>query len=196
MNSLLSVISVSAGAFISTNLDDICLLILFFSMLKEKRQTWFVIAGEYLDIATLCILSLLISKGAALILGKYIWIVGFVPLGFGIKSLIGLIRKKEDAVFTMSAEGTWMLIFAEWAVTVSNGGDNLSIYIPLLGNLGLGTFHIFFIVMMAMTTLWWILALTLRGIPAVSDVFSKAGKYILPVVFLLVGAATIIKGLA
>ena len=195
MKVLLSEIAVSAAAFISTNLDDMCLLILFFSMLKERKQVKYVVAGEYLGIATLCLASLLISRGLAVVLGRYLWIIGIVPIGFGIKAVIDLIRNKGEGEVSLTAEGTWMLIFTEWVLTVTNGGDNLSIYIPLIGDFGSGFFTVFFITMMLMTTLWWVIALSVRRIPAVSSALSKTGKYILPAVFIAVGAFTIFKGI-
>lgn len=192
----LSAIAVSASAFVTTNLDDICLLVLFFSRIGNRSQKKYLILGEYLGIAALVVVSLFSAYGFAALLGRWLWLVGLLPIAFGIKAAIDLVKQgiSPDSEIGMLA-GTWSLVFKEWAVTVANGADNISVYIPLLAGETPAFQLSFFAVMMVMTTFWWLAAGAVVKLPKVGDAIGRVSRYILPVVFILVGAVTVIAGL-
>jgi len=194
--SIFSEIITAAAAFTVTNLDDIVLLTLFFSLMQERKQKKYIVVGEYLGIITLILLSLVSARGAAAVLGRYIWLVGILPIIFGIKEAIKLFKISDDAeesAYVIS--GTWILVYKEWAVTVANGSDNVSVYLPLLAERHGAELLIFFATMMAMTTLWWCLASAIVSLPKVGEGISRASRYLLPTAFIFVGASTVLRGL-
>src|SRR5687767_1803421 len=122
-------------AFVVTNLDDIFILILFFSDRKLGYRN--IIAGQFLGISTLILLSFLGSFVGLIIDIKYVGLLGVVPIYIGIKSFIALWRpgrsEKEASInFNSANSGSHLRqTLSVASVTIANGGDNISIYIPL-----------------------------------------------------------------
>ena len=75
-------------AFVVTNLDDIFILILFFSDRKLKHRN--IIAGQFLGISTLIFVSFLGSFIGLIIDIKYVGLLGVIPIYIGIKSFVAL----------------------------------------------------------------------------------------------------------
>ena len=67
----------SIVAFVSTNVDDIFLLMLFFGNRKYRRGQ--VVAGQYLGFSALIGLSLIGSLAGMVIDSKYIGLMGILP---------------------------------------------------------------------------------------------------------------------
>lgn len=194
--SILSEVLTAAAAFIVTNLDDIVLLTLFFSLMQKKSQKKFIVFGEYLGIITLVVISLMLARGAAAVLGRYIWLVGILPILFGVKEVANILRASEESnepAYIIS--GTWILVYKEWAVTVANGSDNISVYLPLLAESQGTELLVFFLTMMAMTTAWWCLASALLSLPRIGESISRVSRYLLPAAFIFVGVSTVLRGL-
>ena len=194
--SILTEFLTAAGAFVATNLDDIVLLTLFFSLMQHKSQKKYIGLGEYFGIATLVILSFFGARGLAAVLGRYIWLIGALPLFLGIKAAADLFRPDDSAEEeTGLLAGTWLLVYKEWAVTVANGADNLSIYIPLLAERSTQSSLVFFLFMMVMTTFWWLLAGGIVSFPGIGERIRRLSRYLVPAAFIFVGISTILKGI-
>ena len=113
----------------TTNLDDLFILLGFFSDPKFRPRQ--VALGQLLGIATLYAVSVAASLLAAVISLAYIGFLGLLPIAIGLKKIWGL-RRLEDSDGSESSEqhGRWNVLTVA-AVTISDGGDNLSIYIPV-----------------------------------------------------------------
>jgi cadmium resistance protein CadD (predicted permease) len=91
---LISLVGIGISAFIATNIDDIFVLMVFFS--HPKYHTYNVIFGQYLGIATLVFISALGSLLALVVPSYIIGLLGIVPIGMGIIKIIQL-RKENDS---------------------------------------------------------------------------------------------------
>lgn len=60
MNELVSAISTAAVAFSATNIDDIIILLLFFSQISATFRPQNIVVGQYLGFTILLILSFLV----------------------------------------------------------------------------------------------------------------------------------------
>lgn len=105
MTELVSIIAIGVSAFIATNIDDIFLLMMFFSSSYLFTMTYpvsQVVLGQYLGIALLiaiCALGSLIT----LVAPPYvIGLLGIVPIAIGAKRLVQVI-KKEDKISSFAA---------------------------------------------------------------------------------------------
>ena len=181
----------SVIAFVVTNLDDIFILILFFSDPKLRKAN--VIAGQYLGIITLIILSFVGSFVGLVIDIKYVGLLGLVPIYIGIKSFLALwnprVGEQEESTIKLDSNisSDFRQTLAVASITIANGGDNISIYIPLYAaftNYGKVTMTIVFLLM---TAAWCFIANHLSSHPIIRRSLEKYGHIVTPFVFILLG---------
>src|SRR5688572_9908463 len=140
-------------AFISTNIDDVFLLMLFFGNKRFKDRE--IIVGQLLGIGVLIAVSVAISFIGLVVDKAYIGLLGFLPIYFGVNGILQLRTKHTDNGGTViETANNRSNIFTVSGVTIANGGDNIGIYVPLFATLAwsqkLGMVAIFFI----MTLVW------------------------------------------
>lgn len=126
MSEFLSLLGIGATAFVATNIDDIFILMIFFS--GHRFHVHDVVSGQYLGISVLIAISAVGSIIATVIPLYIIGLMGFVPIAIGIIRLIRL--KIGEAVPEQITEPTnrsyWSFLVVA-AVTFSNGGDNIGV---------------------------------------------------------------------
>ena len=175
-------------AFVVTNLDDIFILILFFSDRKLKHRN--IITGQFLGISTLILLSFLGSFIGLLIDVKYVGLLGVVPIYIGIKSFISLGNRSEserEVAINFNSGTHLRQTLAVASVTIANGGDNISIYVPLYAaftNSGKVTMSLVFLVM---TAAWCFIANRLSNYPIIKRSLEEYGHIVTPFLFILLG---------
>jgi cadmium resistance protein CadD (predicted permease) len=118
----------SAGIFASTNIDDLFVLVGFFSDPSLPRAR--IIAGRVIGISTLVAISLGAALAAIALSPAYVGLLGVAPVFIGILKLTRLRKSAEPK----EAMGGGMLQVA--AVTIANGGDNIGAYAPIFANQG------------------------------------------------------------
>ena len=171
----------SIMAYISTNIDDIFVIMILLAQARNKRS---LIAGHFLGVGLLTAISMLGALGLQNLPLKYVGILGLVPIGLGIKAWFD--RDKEE----MEAKGTGVLSMA--MITLGNGADNVGVYIPLFtGFSGLERI-VAVIVFAVMTALWVWLANSLAEYPKVKAIIEKYKSIAIPVVFIALGVFIIL----
>jgi cadmium resistance protein CadD (predicted permease) len=90
-----NLILLGVAAFVSTNIDDIFLLILFFSNYL-KFPPYQVVIGQYIGIGLLVAISIIISLISLVIPSFIIGVMGIIPIIIGIKKLIEYYKKNKD----------------------------------------------------------------------------------------------------
>jgi cadmium resistance protein CadD (predicted permease) len=189
MTDFFALVGIGVSAFIATNIDDIFVLMLFFS--SSKFQKVQVILGQYLGIGLLIVISALGSLLALFIPQQIIGLLGLVPISIGIIRLIQLRKHESSRQEHMNEQATsrWhnhlsMLTVA--AVTFSNGGDNIGIYTPLFAKYSSAVEVVSIsIIFMIMTGVWCIIAYYLVRHPIIAKRLHKTGHVIFP--FVLIG---------
>lgn len=128
-------------AFTSTNIDDIFILLVLFSQVKtgvckEEDRTFqgktkikelYIVIGQYLGFSVIIFLSIIGSLSSFFIPISWIGLLGFVPIYIGIKGLFSLRSNKNNEVIDKASSS----LFKVAAITLANGADNISIYIPM-----------------------------------------------------------------
>ncbi len=189
MTDFLALVGIGVSAFIATNIDDIFVLMLFFS--SPKFHKFQVVVGQYLGIGLLVVIGALGSLLALVVPQQIIGLLGLVPISIGIIRLVQL-RKHESSVQEHVNEqmtSKWhnhlsMLTVA--AVTFSNGGDNIGIYTPLFAKYSSASEVIFIsIIFMVMTAVWCIVAYYLVSHPVIATRLHNTGHKLFP--FILIG---------
>src|SRR5579872_6526332 len=83
---LITTLGIGIAAFVSTDLDDLVVLIGFFS--DPYYRVAHVVLGQFLGISLLVAASLLLSLTALVIPVAYIGFMGLLPFGIGLKRLL------------------------------------------------------------------------------------------------------------
>jgi len=199
MSWLIKAIAPGITAFAATNIDDIIILMLFFSQVNSSFRRRHIIVGQYLGFTALLIASLP-GYFAGLIISKaWIGILGLVPIAIGIKSLFE--RDKNDSeIQTVSSQFQSVdpnkptSIFATLidsqtynvaAVTIANGGDNIGIYVPLFASSNLPSLSAILIVFLILVGIWCYIAYRLTRQRNIAKVLTRYGSAFTP--FILIG---------
>ena len=183
---MFSVILTSTLSFISTNIDDIFMLMLFFAQCHTLYAKAKVAAGQYLGIGVLTALSLLGAYGLQILPQPYIGLLGLLPLALGAKALLSN-SPEEDSQDSDSVPSSAPGLLSVTLVTIAGGGDNIGVYIPLFAGLS-PTEQICSLVVFALSTgLWCLLADRLSRLPVVQNIIQRYKHILIPTVLIGLG---------
>ena len=188
---LLARLGVAVVVFVSTNLDDILLLAIFFADGKLRPRN--VVAGQFLGIGTLVAASSVAALAALVVPEGWIALLGLVPLALGLRRLADLVRagdeteEEEEDVRSREISAEKRLrsqVLAVSGVTIANGGDNLGVYIPLFASEP-RAIPIYAAVFAILTALWCGLGWLLVNNRVLGAHLRRYGHLLLP--FVLIG---------
>ena len=216
---MISTVIIAIVSFISTNIDDIFIFMLFFSQLNSVMKRRHVVIGQYLGIGVLASISIVGAMGVAVIPHEYVGLLGLVPVYLGIKAYLD--HKKEDrdnehttrqelqndkkGDFKSETETgrnqiiTWIKKFINpsvikvFSVTIANGGDNIGIYIPLFTSLNLLGILITVGIFALLTAFWCFIALKLSRHSFVIRNVEKYKHILVPIIFISLGIFVLIE---
>ena len=200
MSELGTAFGIAITAFVATNIDDIIILLLFFSQVDAKFRPRHIVIGQYLGFTLVIVASLPGFFGALVVPSKWIGLLGFLPILIGLKQLIN--RQQDTAqvqtvtsdfesssssnsivslLFNILSPQTYQVA----AVTFANGGDNISIYIPIFAGSNLVRLGVILGLFFFMVGVWCAIAYGLTRQPAIAQVLSRYGNAVVP--FVLIG---------
>ncbi|KWU59987.1 CadD family cadmium resistance transporter [Priestia megaterium] len=177
------------GAFIATNIDDIFVLMIFFSQANKEFTARHIVLGQYLGFILLVVLSLVGTFGINFIAEKWVGLLGLIPIYLGIKLFIkGEEEEDETSIIAKLQSDRVGFYFLNVAfITFANGGDNIGIYVPFFSTLNLNDLVITVITFLIMVAVWCFLGYRLATFRHVSEILEKYGRWIVPVVFIGLG---------
>jgi cadmium resistance protein CadD (predicted permease) len=188
MTDIPGLIAIGVAAFAATNIDDIFVLLMFFSFSSVTFPVKQVVLGQYIGIGLLVAISALGSFISLAVPTYIIALLGIVPIVIGVKKLI-MFRKKNESNSKQAVQNKKKdnLVFAAIAaMTFSNGGDNIGVYTPLFAKYNsVSQITALVTIFMAMTAVWCIAAYYLVNHPLVASKIRRIGHIILP--FVLIG---------
>ena len=182
MNAL-KVLSFSIVLFASTNVDDIFVLVGFFADPKYRPRD--IVSGQYAGIGALFAVSLAGSLLSLVISPAYIGLLGIVAIALGVKKIFDLFRSKPEEAPQASGMHTQMTSIA--LVTIANGADNISLYMPAFAGRSGFEIGLFAVVFACMTALWCFLAYRIIQQPTLGAPFRRYGRYLSPPVLIALG---------
>ena len=177
----LSLALLSTGAFVSTNIDDLFLLVGYFSDRSFSRDLIF--AGQILGMAAIVAISLVAAFVAFAISPAHVGLLGLAPIIIGIGKLLRL-GKTEDGQPTAAG------ILQVATVTVVNGGDNIAAYTPIFATQGPREMSATLAIFAVLTLVWCFAALGLVRHTALGKPLRRHGHVLLP--FILIGLGGLI----
>jgi cadmium resistance protein CadD (predicted permease) len=179
---VLSLALLATGAFISTNIDDLFLLVGFFSDRTFSRAH--VFAGQILGMAVIVAISLAAASAALAISPAHVGLLGILPMVIGVGKLLRLEKIEEEE------QPTAVGILQVAAVTIVNGGDNIAAYTPIFATQGSRELSATLAIFAALTLLWCFAASGLVRHTALGKPLRRYGHILLP--FILIGLGGLI----
>ena len=182
----------SVMSFISTNIDNIFVMMLLFAQVGGDMKKRHVVIGQYIGIGILVAVSILGAFGMNFLPEKYVGLLGLVPIALGIKAWIDYKKAKAQYEKPPQSKGGAVGVAV---VAVANGADNIGVYVPLFAGCSqgqlIGTCAIFALMM----ALWCFLGERIVSYPKIKKVAEKYKDVAIPVVLIALGIYIIIKSL-
>ncbi|WP_138502700.1 cadmium resistance transporter [Nostoc sp. PA-18-2419] len=200
MSKLTTALTEGIIAFSATNIDDIIILLVFFSQVDVNFRRRHILLGQYLGFTAIIIASLPGFFGGLAIKREWIGLLGLLPIAIGVQQLLS---KKEENItvqtvstdfrqFTPTNPVLSLILsilhpqtYKVAAVTIANGGDNISIYIPLFAGHDLKSLVLILGIFFIMVGVWCAIAYLLSRQPTIANILSRYGKAVVP--FVLIG---------
>lgn len=178
MNRYLGVLFASVATFAATNIDDAFLLTFFFARRVSARR---IVAGQYIGFAGIVGASLIGVSAALALPHRWIHLLGMLPLAIGIKHLLQTRRTEAEAA--SSSNGN---IASIAAITLSNGADNIGVYVPFFVK---GRVYLWLIlsVYALLVALWCFVGRWLGGHSFVLRLVDRWGHWAGPLIFIGLG---------
>lgn len=192
MGPVFGVIAAAVGAFVGTNVDDFVLLLLLILGLRQDGLRWRqVVLGQYLGFVVLLVVSLAGAAGLRAVPGGWVHLLGILPLALGVRGFFQAARKpageEEKPIVAAGA-------FTVATITVTNGGDNISVYLPLFRQLDFTQSAVTIAVFLILLAVWCGVALLAgRHVKLIPGVL-RIGRWLTPSVFCVIGAVLLIRG--
>jgi cadmium resistance protein CadD (predicted permease) len=180
-------VPIGVAAFIATNIDDLFVLMMFFSSLTfPVRQ---VVLGQFIGIGLLVAISALGSLISLVVPTYIIGLMGIIPIIIGVKNLVETRKKDKPPLRQMVQDRknrSYLSFLSVAAVTFSNGGDNIGVYVPLFSKYNsVSQITTLAAVFIAMTAVWCISSYYFVNHPLVAARIRHVGAIVLP--FVLIG---------
>ena len=200
MNELLTAISTGMTAFTATNLDDILILLLFFSQVNAVFRRRHIVFGQFLGFTALVLVSLPGFFGRLIFPPDWIGMLGLLPIAIGLSRLLN--SETDDSEVEAELEQSEKSFFSSFlspqtysvaAVTVANGGDNIGIYVPLFASNTLESLAVVLTVFFGMVGVWCYAAYRLIQMRAIADNLTRYGNQLVPFVLIGLGMAILVK---
>ena len=200
---LLPTILSAVSAFAATNLDDILILMFFFSQVDNRFRIRHIVLGQYLGFILLLCLSLPGFFGSLMIPKTWIGLLGFVPIVIGGQQLLTAGDESlADQTMTvkvdqpslspnrmMSFMGSFLApqTYSVAVITLANGGDNIGIYVPFFASLTWSSLLVVLTVFFILVAVWCAIAYGLARHPVIGKSLTRHGKKIVPWVLMGLG---------
>lgn len=198
MNWVVAAVITSLTSFIATNLDDLVILIVFFS--DKSFRSRHILVGHTIGFIALIVASLPGFLGGLLLSDEWIGLLGILPMSIGVHQWFQP-NEDFDAIQTVSHELessqtersrisflNSLLVSQTYhvaAVTFANGGDNIGIYVPLFASNDLPSLLIVISLFLILTFIWCYVAYYTTHHPSLAPLVTQYGKRLIP--FALIG---------
>ncbi|MCT0253857.1 cadmium resistance transporter [Synechocystis sp. CS-94] len=212
MDWLLATIKVGIATGVATTFDDNIYLTGFFSEVNRNFRPKHVIFGEIIGFTALIVVSLVGFVVGLIIPSDWIGLLGILPILIGVNNLRLIIANKEDfSANTTEAKkrnlqyhgfdsrrlSLWDTLrdrqtYKVSAVTISNGGNNLGIYIPLFASSNFSSLLIIIPICYFIIGTWLFISYHLTRQPGIAVILSRYAGKLFPFVLMWLGLRIII----
>jgi cadmium resistance transport/sequestration family protein len=191
----LSTIITAGITFVATNIDDIFILMVFFSNVDATFRRRHVVVGQYLGFLALVTISLVGFFSSFIISQEWIGVLGLAPIYLGVRKLFKQEDKeqvpvpKEPSIASSSLLSSLLQkkTYSVAVVTFANGGDNIGIYTPLFASQNPWQMIVILTVFLSLVAVWCLLGYGLAHDPHVARMMVRYGHVLVPFVMISLG---------
>jgi cadmium resistance protein CadD (predicted permease) len=185
----ISLAVVAAGLFATTNVDDLFLLVGFFS--DRSLAPWQVVLGQIIGVALLIAVSLSAALAALAFSPSYVGLLGFAPIILGALKFRALLVDERAADSPAERRGRLTNGGAPGValVTIASGADNIGVYTPFLAAQTSMQIIVTSFVFIALTVVWCFTARWLVAHRAIGAFLQSAAPIVLPIVLIALGVS-------
>ena len=177
----------AALAFASTNIDNFIMISVLLTLARSKADRRNVCAAQYIALAVLVLIGLLGAEIVSLIPDDFVRLLGILPIAVGLHGLFGRKSEADDDLCLLPT------LWAQTALNLSGGMDNISVYIPLLERYNCSDILLMTVVFAGMMGLWYFMADKITALPGLRDRIRQRASQIVPWVYILLGVYIIIR---
>lgn len=178
-------ILLSIIAYISTNIDDLFINMIFFAQTQNAAETRNAVTGKFLGTGLLTAVSLLGACGLQTLPVHWLSLLGLVPIALGLREIIALLHGKTDeGNATVNAK---TICLSMMVTTIASGADNIGVYMPLFAGFHAWQMVAAVAVFLLMTGLWCLLSKRLTDLPGLRSTLARYKSIVIPVVYILLG---------
>lgn len=187
MGDLPGTAATAAGVFAGTNVDDLIVLTVLFLAARAsgRPRPWQIWAGQYAGIAVLVAVSVLAALGLALVPDRWVPLLGLVPVALGVRGLIGAVRRSPGDDEAPAVAGNALAVAG---VTIANGADNIAVYTPVFRTIGPAGSVLTIAVFAVLVAVWCLASSWLGSHRRVIALVERYGHWLVPLVFIVIGA--------
>jgi cadmium resistance protein CadD (predicted permease) len=191
-----AIVGVGIAAFVSTNIDDLLILMAFFA--TRRFPPFQIVLGQYIGMGSLIAVSLLGLLIALVVPRNLTGLIGLFPIAIGIKELLELHKKSNDydnkdneeeqlaKQHLQRSKKIAYLPFLTVAAITFSGGEEIGIYTSLFAtNNEVSQIIMLVSVVMVLTGFWCGLANYFVNHSFLADRFRHIAARLLP--FVLIG---------
>ena len=195
---VLTSLSTGITAFTATNLDDVVILLLFFSQRNALFRHRHIVIGQYLGFAALVLASLPGFFGGLLLPVSWTGMLGIVPIAIGLNRLLNRDQTEGETTeleLVTAPFGSLLSpqTYGVAAITFANGGDNVGIYVPLFASCTWESLVMVLSVFFSLVGVWCYAAYRLARVPAIATVLTRYGNQFVPFVLIGLGAMILVE---
>ena len=205
MDWLIATIKIGLATAVATTFDDNIYLTAFFSEVNRTFRPNHVVVGELLGFTALVIVSLLGFLVGLVIPSTWTGLLGILPILIGLNNLRNLNQDDSDEDksanrkinskfrgFDSRKRSLWDVIrdpqtYRVSAVTISNGGNNLGIYIPLFATSSIQNLSVIIPVCYFIVFCWLLMSYNLTRLPGIASILRRYARKIFPFVLMWLG---------
>lgn len=214
MDWLVETVKIGLATAVATTFDDNIYLTAFFSEVNRTFRPKHVVVGEIFGFTVLVTVSLIGFIVGLVVDSAWIGLLGILPILIGLRNLINLKRNQSDPDksanlsanlktkskyqgFKSQKRSLWDVIrdpqtYRVSAVTISNGGNNLGIYIPLFASSTLPNLSVIIVVCYFILCTWLFMSYHLTHHPGIAFILSRYASKIFPFVLMWLGLRIIL----
>ena len=177
----------AATAFSATNIDDLFLLMVFFTPTATTPKPWQVVCGQFLGIGVLVAVSLLSIVGRLALPAGVIGLLGLFPFSLGLSQLAESFAGPRDSLDAKGedqrsfSEGIGAAILGVAALTIAKLGNSDPFRLRVI----LGMFAL-------LTGLWCLLAWWLTQTAALAQPLRRFRRDLAPLLLMGIGALVLL----
>jgi cadmium resistance transport/sequestration family protein len=204
ISSLFTAIITAITAFFATNIDDIVILLLFFSQLNTVFNYRHIVIGQYVGFILIIITSLVGFFSSLIVPQQWIGLLGILPIAIGLSNLLNPETNSSEEIGTDVELNKNSLVssfmspqtYSIAAVTLANGSDNISVYIPLFSSSNVISVVIIISVFLLLVGVLCYATYKLTSQPQIVDVLTRYGNKLVPFILIALGVFIVLESQA